>query len=1168
MKKFLYRIFETVFIFIFIFQSTCICAETGETAASTANPAEISYTVGGKSEGLRGYFPSGLRMTEKTLQGKQVYTLEAKGTDDKKTMYFSVDDQKVNREVLNGNGVEITVEYLDSGSGILTLVYDEVFDEIEDGSYEGVKRWEDPIQGKYGGFVDLEDSKLWKTHTFYIRDPKFLKRLPNNSDFYFSINNPYSGNSSDDVSIASVSVKLMDTKSPARVFSTTGEVGNIFYSNEEVKFNTDIISTVNYNFSGEVVFSALNINDAATRFDKTIEPMRLERDGTLDKKYILSQKRETLTLNAGETINRTVTFDDLNWFGCMTYRVELIDDKNGIYTVYDKSFSRVPRAKGEPLNQNLGMSMHYFGDASENSAYARNGFELLDRCGISWIRGNVMWYYTEPKKGQYKIYKGTENFFKINKEEYGGRFHMYPIMDGGNHNLGSNGEFEYKNFSDKNATDAFGEFVKAYADLTKEYNIDTFEIINEPNLNVLTPKMYAGLLKSVNEKLKPYYPKAKVAGPAVAEVPVDADIEYIPQLFKFGGLDDLDIVSVHPYNWRFSPEFNGNIERLKKLKQLCEQYGKPNIEIWATETGFPTASNNPNIRVPGNDTGVLGQAEWMVRTFIMNYAEKTMDKMFIYTMHDGVDRSNSEARFGITVGGENQYEPYAAKPALVAVSNASRLLDNAELKEKIEVGNREELAYLFKREGKEDIIALWSTKEKAQLALDLGVSEITVCDMYGNESKRYSENGVYEFVLDGQQTYLTGKFKNFKKVDSGLSYDTGLVYNAVPDDTYDFEISNNSGLSLTAKTEGIGNISVVKPVEFDEAGKGKGSFMLNKGNNSEIVVKLYNGDKLYTEVSFVVKPTDRLTIEVEKCEPYNSSSLNRWAVTLLITNNGVASEVSGYIKLQSPESVAANLSAIQVGAIPPGKQRRVTFYLPEMNKKYKENLAGIFYMSDGNEQYISFGVDFTLALYTDKPPVIDGKIEENEWTRGAWLYLDKATQIRQLEDWKGPEDLSGRVNIMWDNENLYLASVVQDDIFGETEERPGMVWANDSLQIALKCDMTTEMYAFNELTISKLKGETIIYRNKSEGTATLGLVTNFKGKTVRDEMKKTTTYEVAIPWTELTTSDFKINPGISIAFSMLINDNDGKGRRGWIELTPGIGYEKDPSLFTNIKLIK
>lgn len=169
---------------------------------------------------------------------------------------------------------------------------------------------------------------------------------------------------------------------------------------------------------------------------------------------------------------------------------------------------------------------------------------------------------------------------------------------------------------------------------------------------------------------------------------------------------------------------------------------------------------------------------------------------------------------------------------------------------------------------------------------------------------------------------------------------------------------------------------------------------------------------------------------------------------------------------------------------------------------------------------------------------------------------------------KVQEDLSGRVNIMWDNENLYLASVVQDDIFGETEERPGMVWANDSLQIALKCDMTTEMYAFNELTISKLKGETIIYRNKSEGTATLGLVTNFKGKTVRDEMKKTTTYEVAIPWTELTTSDFKINPEFSIAFSMLINDNDGKGRRGWIELTPGIGYEKDPSLFTNIKLIK
>ena len=32
-------------------------------------------------------------------------------------------------------------------------------------------------------------------------------------------------------------------------------------------------------------------------------------------------------------------------------------------------------------------------------------------------------------------------------------------------------------------------------------------------------------------------------------------------------------------------------------------------------------------------------------------------------------------------------------------------------------------------------------------------------------------------------------------------------------------------------------------------------------------------------------------------------------------------------------------------------------------------------------------------------------------------------------------------------------------------------------------------------------------------------------------------------------------------FNLLVNDNDGEGRRGWIAIAPGIGERKDPSLF-------
>jgi len=42
--------------------------------------------------------------------------------------------------------------------------------------------------------------------------------------------------------------------------------------------------------------------------------------------------------------------------------------------------------------------------------------------------------------------------------------------------------------------------------------------------------------------------------------------------------------------------------------------------------------------------------------------------------------------------------------------------------------------------------------------------------------------------------------------------------------------------------------------------------------------------------------------------------------------------------------------------------------------------------------------------------------------------------------------------------------------------------------------------------------------------------------------------------------------GERLAFSFLVNDNDGTGRKGWIEWTPGIGASKDPTRFAALIL--
>jgi hypothetical protein len=65
---------------------------------------------------------------------------------------------------------------------------------------------------------------------------------------------------------------------------------------------------------------------------------------------------------------------------------------------------------------------------------------------------------------------------------------------------------------------------------------------------------------------------------------------------------------------------------------------------------------------------------------------------------------------------------------------------------------------------------------------------------------------------------------------------------------------------------------------------------------------------------------------------------------------------------------------------------------------------------------------------------------------------------------------------------------------------------------------------------------------------------------VHDEL----VYECAIPAERL--KPLKLKAGERFRFSVLLNDNDGGGRAGWMESTPGIGTGFNPSLFDVFEL--
>jgi len=65
-----------------------------------------------------------------------------------------------------------------------------------------------------------------------------------------------------------------------------------------------------------------------------------------------------------------------------------------------------------------------------------------------------------------------------------------------------------------------------------------------------------------------------------------------------------------------------------------------------------------------------------------------------------------------------------------------------------------------------------------------------------------------------------------------------------------------------------------------------------------------------------------------------------------------------------------------------------------------------------------------------------------------------------------------------------------------------------------------------------------------------------------------TVYEFMIPWEKFINPGQTVGEGNEIKYSFLINDNDGTGRRGWIECGSGIGLGKDMRLFMTMTLVK
>jgi len=189
-------------------------------------------------------------------------------------------------------------------------------------------------------------------------------------------------------------------------------------------------------------------------------------------------------------------------------------------------------------------------------------------------------------------------------------------------------------------------------------------------------------------------------------------------------------------------------------------------------------------------------------------------------------------------------------------------------------------------------------------------------------------------------------------------------------------------------------------------------------------------------------------------------------------------------------------------------------------------------------------------------PAIDGDL--SEWAASEQIALGPG-QAENLQEYGGPGDLSAKAWVAMDDTALYFAAEVTDNVHDQPNARAAM-WQGDAIQLDFRPGNPPRRSTFDQVIEFGLaltpEGSQLWSWMPQER-----VVSEAQIQVIRDGDH--TRYEAAIPWEAL--------PGIVhaagsvAAFSFTVNESDGGGFRGWLELTPGICGGKDASHFALLR---
>lgn len=934
---------------------------------------------------------------------------------------------------------------------------------------------------------------------------------------------------------------------------TTGEIGNI------VRGKT---AKLKYTFE----------NDSDTDKNLVLKYDIISAD---NRRVDSGKKSFVAKSKSSEEVEVETNVDKYGFYIARSYLYDGDEIKNSLET----RFSCI--VNNEKQNPKTGFSAHPL-------AHGRGTYEetigLTKNLGGSLLRDDYpMWQmYKEDGVTKKAFYAPFVNYPTLARES---GVTVLPIMGPGPDNMcGVNWPPTLETMQNTKVLDMWSNYAKELAEMLKG-KCDEIEIYNEwpgqaTNKTKATPAAYAEFLKATSKALREANPDVKV----VAFCCFYSDAEWMDGVLEALGTNPgqyFDAVSIHPYMNYWTnilypdPDYTNGMEN---VMAVLNKYGVGDKPLYATEYGFST-----EYTAYGEKT-IDEKRKSDYSTRMMLLGGKYFAKNWLYTITKKVGMSvGYEAGIGHTASNFETEIPYEALPAAVSFAAFNYIFNGSEfLSDKVYPMEDESAAddiYLNKyklADGKE-CYAIWQVSGEKTYSLDFGADSVKIYDSYGNERELYAADGYITMKVSEEPMYITAdsltepKFRAESLIDMDYSADTMV------DSNFSIGYTNHLGGDIGKEITLSDNMTVTNSEKSRDAeminvktGNARGNFenyaFRNDSAPEQFGLKLTKGGRVIFDENADVFYDDCADVNLEVV-PYKSG---RWQAVCSIRNNNQTSDIDGNIKLSLSDGTPLNMMSI--GKLSSGQKRILRFNIPQNMINDNIGLAADINLDNGSEIKRGATSEFAAFVKTDAPPKIDGELSDGEWSVYTKpIMLSSADSAKRYAGWGGVPDLSGEVYAMYDDENFYLAAKVRDNVhFGADSQK--RLWAQDCVQFSFSPGDKGSS-PITEFAVSLCDGadgeKTEIERYLSAVSSAEDYDLKNIGKTeavISHSGENTLIYEIKVPWSEIFPKDYKIAD--SLNFSMLIADNDGTGRRGWLEFGRGIGDSKDASRFKKVMLVK